>query len=242
MEISVRAHVDEALGFLDVVHHRHIPFAHVYAATLTANDVKSEELLVMREVFDRPTPYVMNALQSKSATKGNPVAYVGFNKDPGKGTPAKRFLNPNIHGGERALKSTERQLGGQFFVPGRGVPRDGYGNVRGSVYRRILSQLKVSTNVDANASDSRRSKAKRKNDAYFKSKRGYILHRTSVGSGKSRSDVIKVVLVPIKAPNYVKRFPFYETAERVVDAKYPVNFKLALDRAIATSNFKGRWS
>ena len=234
MDISIRAHITEAVRYLDDVHQRHIPFASLYAATLTARDVQAKEKTVMQQVFDRPTPYVMNALYVKPATKANPIASVEFREFAGKGTPAKRFLNPNIHGGGRALKSTERQLGGQYYAPGRTYKRDAYGNVQGSVYRRILSQLMASTNADANASGSAKSKRKRRNNAFFKTKAGYVLHRT--GKGK-----VEVALVPIKAPTYRKIFPFYEKAEEVVADRFPANFITALNRTIATSNYKGKW-
>ncbi len=235
MEVSVKAHITDAVRMLDDVHKRHIPFAAVYAATLTARDVAKEERTLMMQVFDRPTDYVLNALQVRPATLATPVAKVEFREFAGKGTPAKRFLNPNIHGGGRALKSTERQLGGQYYVPGLDLKRDGYGNVPGSVYRRILSHLKASTNADANVSGSKRSKSKRKADAFFKTKKGYVLQRI----GKHD---LKVAFVPIRAPVYRKRFPFYEKAETVVANRFPPNFVTALERAIGTSNYKGRWS
>lgn len=231
MFISVKAHISDAMSMLDDVHRRHIPFAAVYAATLTARDVKTHQVRVMQRVFDRPTPYVLNALRVKPATRNDPVASVEF-KEFG-GTPVKRMMNPNIHGGGRSLKSHERQLGGRFHAPGREIEREVYGNVRGSVYRRILSQLNLSTNVDANASDSVRSKRKRKGDVYFKLPNGMVLYR------KGRD--VKVALVPIKAPVYRKRFPFYEEARMVVADKYPENFITALNRAMATSNYKAKW-
>jgi hypothetical protein len=220
--------VTDAVSMLHDVHRRHIPFAAIYAATLTAREVKTHEQSVMRRVFDRPTPYTLNALATKPATKAAPVASVEF-KEFG-GTPAKRFLNPEIHGGARSMKSFERQMGGQFYAPGKGAVLNAYGNIAGSVYRRMLSQLMASTNADANASGSRRSKKKRKSDAYFVTKRGGIMQRKG-------SDV-KLVLVPIRAPNYRKLFPFYDEAKQVVAARYPDNFVTALNRAIATSHFK----
>jgi hypothetical protein len=232
MDISVRAHITEAASLLEAVHRRHIPFATVLAATSTAQDVKAREQSVMQQVFDRPTMYTMNALKVRPATRANPVASVEF-KEFG-GTPAKRFLNPNIHGGGRALKSTERQLGAQYYVPGLDMKKDGYGNLPGSVYRRILSHLKASTNVDANISGSARSRRKRRGNVFFKTKKGYVLQRL----GKHD---LKVALVPIRAPQYQKRFPFYETAHAVVAERYPPNFVAALQRAINTSNTRGPW-
>ena len=236
MEISIRAHVTDAVRYLSDVHKRHIPFAQIYAATLTARLVRTEEVAVMHRVFDKPTPYTINALRVKPATKSDPVATVAF-KEFG-GTPAKRFLNPNIHGGGRSQKSHERQLasllGSTFLVPGKGMLTNAYGNVSGSVFTRILSQLKASSDPMQNATDSRRSKAKRSNDAFFILKgKNIVMHR----KGKT----VKPALIPIRAPQYSKRFPFYETAQAVVAREFPKQFVVALERAIATSNYKGKW-
>ena len=245
MLISVKAHVTDAIEFLDRVHHRHIPFASIYAATLTAREVKEREVDVMQRVFDRPTPYVLNALRVKPATFQDNTATVEFKDFAGKGTPAKRFINPNVHGGGRAQKSHELKLMGlthsAFMIPGRDLPRDGYGNVRGSVFARILSQLKVSSDATQHASGSKRSKGRRKADAYFVSKRGFVLNRKTTGRGKGKSDQLSVVMAPIKAPHYQKRFPFYETGEAVVADRFPANFVTALERAISTSNRRGKW-
>lgn len=238
MQISVKVYADDALRMLDDVHRRHIPFALALALTQTAKDVQAKEKAVMRQVFDRPTPYVMNALQVKPATKAAPVAIVGFREFAGKGTPAKQFLTPNIHGGGRSQKSHERRLAtlmrSTFMVPGKAMMRDAYGNVPASVYTRILSQLGVATNADANATASKRSRAKRRNDAYFVTKRGLLMHR--------KGSQLTVALVPVRAPVYQKRFPFYETAQQVVAERFPVNFVAALERAISTSNYRGKWT
>lgn len=238
MQISIKAHVTDAIRALDEVHRRHIPFASVYAATLTARKVKVEEVAVMHRVFDKPTPYTLNALRVKPATMRDPVASVEFKDSTHKGTPAKRFLNPNIHGGPRSQKSHERRLaallGSTYLIPGKGVATNAYGNVSGATFTRILSQLKVSSDSYANASGSRRSKAKRKADAYFILKgRNIVMHR----KGKA----VMPALIPIKAPQYSKRFPFYETAQAVVAREFPQQFVTALNRAIATSNYKGKW-
>lgn len=240
MQISIKAHVTDAIRALDEVHKRHIPFASVYAANLTAIKVREEEKAVMRRVFDRPTPYTMTALQARMAhyRDANPVATVEFKDSAHKGVPAKRFLNPQVHGGGRSQKAHERQLaallGSTFLMPGKGVATNAYGNVSGATFTRILSQLKVNPDPYLNASGSRRSKAKRKNDAYFILKgKNIVMHR----KGKT----VMPALIPIKAPQYQKRFPFYETAEAVVAREFPAQFKLALERAIATSNYKGKW-
>lgn len=239
MQIDIRSNIKDASRFIDEVHRRHIPFASLYAATLTANDVKAEEISTMRRVFDRPTPYVLNAIAARPATKANPVAKVDFDKSTHKGTPAKRFLNPNIHGGPRSQKSSERQLsplmdGKQFAVPAKGAPVNAYGNMPGSTYTRILSQVGAMRDATGNASDSPRSKRKRKASAFFIPKKGGAIFERKGAS-------IKPVLVFTRAPSYSKRFPFYDVAQATVQRKFPDNFTKALDRAIATSNYKGKW-
>jgi hypothetical protein len=234
MQFDIRSNVREVSRWLDDAQKKQVPFSMVLAMTLTARDVREAEVGVMARVFDRPTPYTLNALRVVPATKQTMIASVAF-KDFG-GTPAKRFLNPEVHGGPRSRKSHERQLaplmrGYQYAVPARGQARDGYGNVKGAEFRRIISQLKVSNDPQLNASGSGRSKRKRKNNAFFIPKKGgAVYQRTGAG--------VKPVLVFVKAPRYRKRFPFYETAQSVVAEKFKVNFEVAFQRAMANSGYK----
>lgn len=232
MQFDIRSNAREVSRWLDDTQKRQIPFATVYAMTLTARDVQSAERMVMEKVFDRPTPYALNALQVKPATKQTMVASVAF-KEFG-GTPAKRFLNPEVHGGPRSRKSHERLIaplmgGNQFAVPGKGTDRDAYGNMKGSEIKRIISQLKVSTDPMQNVTGSGKSRRKRKNNAFFV-RGNKVFQRTGAG--------IKPVLVFVKAPRYRKRFPFYETAAQVVAARFAQNFEAAFQRTMANSGYK----
>lgn len=232
MQFDIRSNAREISRWLDDTQKKQIPFATVLAMTLTARDVKSAEDMVMTKVFDRPTPYTLNALRVTPATKQTMVASVAF-KDFG-GTPAKRFLNPEVHGGARSQKSHEKLLtplmqGFQFAVPGKGTDRDAYGNMKGSEIKRIISQLKVSSDPMQNARNSGRSKRKRKNNAYF-AKGRVVYQRTGAG--------IKPVLVFVKAPRYKKRFPFYETAASTVASNFAKNFEAAFQRTMANSGYK----
>ena len=239
MQFDIRSDAREVSRWLDDAQKKQIPFATVYAMTLTARDVRTAEIAVMEKVFDRPTPYTLNALQVKPATKQTMVASVAF-KEFG-GTPAKRFLNPEVHGGPRSQKSNEKQLsplmkGFQFAVPGKATDRDAYGNMKGSEYKRILSQLKVSSDPLQNTTNSGRSKRKRKHNAFF-IQRNIVFQRTGAG--------IKPVLVFVKPPRYRKRFPFYETGAQVVASRFKQNFEAAFQRTMANSGYKsargGKW-
>jgi hypothetical protein len=73
-----------------------------------------------------------------------------------KGTPASKFLAPEIYGGQRGQKRSERALtryappdvkramGNRgYWVPGPGLTLNAYGNVSGSTMVQILSDLKA---------------------------------------------------------------------------------------------------
>ena len=237
MQFDITSNMLEVRRWLDDAQKKQLPFATVQAMTLTAREVKTEEVSVMKRVFDRPTPYTLNALQVKPATRATMIASVAF-KEYG-GTPAKRFLNPEVHGGPRSQKSHELQIAGlmrasSYLVPARGVPLNQYGNVAGGTIRKVLSQLKVSPNPDANASNSRRSKGKRKAQEFFIAKgKDMVMER--------KDGQVQPFLVGVRSPNYRKRFPFYETADQVMRARLPVNFEIAFQRAMATSGYKGKW-
>lgn len=241
VQFDIRSNVAEVSRWLDDTQRNQIPFATVYAMTLTARDVRAEEVTTMERVFDRPTPYTLNALRVVPATKRSMIVSVEF-KEFG-GTPAKRFLNPEVYGGERSRKSSERQLaplmrGYRFTVPGRGAERNGYGNVSGAAIRRILSHVGVSSDATSNVSGSKRSKRKRKSDAYFVPKPGSKL---LAGVWQRKGVTIRPVLIFVSRATYRKRFPFYETAERVVSARFNINFEIAFQRTMATSSYKGKW-
>ena len=241
MQFDIRSNVRDVSRWLSDAEKKQVPFATVYAMTLTARDVKPAEQSVMQKVFSSPTPYALNALQVIPATKTSLVASVEF-KGFG-GTPAKRFLNPQVHGGLRSSKSHERRLssilhGSGYFMPARDAPRDAYGNITGATFRRILSQLKSPDVAFAEATNSRRSKKARKSSAFFIPKRGgMVLERKGVN--------VKPVLIATRAPRYSKRFPFYETAARVVAERFDINFKIAFESAMAHSGYKtergGKW-
>lgn len=234
MEIDIRSNVPQVARWLDDVQKKQLPFATALAMTMTAKDVKEAEISTMQRVFDAPTPYALNALRVEPAKKSRLIASVEFKEFSTKGTPAKRFLNPEIHGGLRSGKSHERQLApfmrgkGGFTVPAKGARLNKYGNIPGPTYTRILSHLKVSSDPTQNITGSKRSVARRRNSQYFAVPGKGVFERR----GKKK---IAPVLIFTKAPRYRKRFPFYDVGQRVVRERYPVNFEIAFQRAMATS-------
>jgi len=225
MAIHIRVDTSDVMRALRRLAKEDAPIVTAYALTKTAQDIKAEEITVMKRVFDRPSRFTLNALYMSPAKKNNLVASVYFKEGFGS-IPAWRYLGPQVEGGGRQHKAHEKRLiraghmkPDEYAVPGRGARLDQYGNLSGSTIERILSQVQAAEQMagyQANATNSRRSKAKRKSGRYF-------VLRGNVAPGiylREKLNTIVPVIMFVKAPRYKKRFPFYETAQSVFRQKF----------------------
>lgn len=249
----------ERLQMLDRLEREQLPFAAVLALTNTAQDVKQALVAEMSAVFDRPTRATLNALYVQPATRDKFEARV-FIKDGqsenakgnlvgqegvwGKGRAANTWLTPQVYGGARSQTGVEKRLSrsgalgaGQYVVPGRSLRLDAYGNVGQGQLNKILSGagLLSGPGYDANATDSKRSRAKG-NKRYFVIRKGSrpIGIAERLGYSKGSRNNIRMALAFVRAPSYQKRFDFFGVAERTARDQLPIRFELALARAIAT--------
>ncbi|MDQ2084712.1 hypothetical protein RA307_31410 [Xanthobacteraceae bacterium Astr-EGSB] len=228
-EIDIRANFDNIAQAVNEMQRDNIPFVTAYALTKTAQDVRVAEVDKMREVFDRPTRFALNALQVVPATKQDLRAAVVFKQGFGS-IPAERYLGPQVHGGGRAKKSHERALqsagilgAAEYCVPGKAAPLDAFGNMKGGDFTRILSQLQASRDPMQNMTPrSRRRAIKRAGGQYF------VLR----GAGRAPDGIYKrvaggaaeAVLIFVRAPSYTARLPYEQTAFDVVERQLPVHF------------------
>ena len=122
---------------LDDVQRKQLPFATSLAINRTAQRVKAAEEAEVKRVFDRPTSRTTRGLFMQSGSKAKPEARV-FLKDnqAGSGTPAAKFLLPQIEAGGRdqkrfevALKAVGILKAGWYVVPGDHAEIDAYGNI-----------------------------------------------------------------------------------------------------------------
>lgn len=228
-------------------------FATAVALTRTAiDDVRPKIRAEMVRVFDRPTPYTLNSMFVKGATKASLEARVWLKDNPfGKGTPADRYLAPQIFGGERRQKGLERalqaarlMLPGQFAVPAAGAQLDAYGNVKRSQIVQIMSQLRAQVGAGyesraSNSAASRRTVA-RQGQTYFAlpvQTRGlrpgvYLKKRFAHGSA------IRPVFLFVGQVRYRQRLRFFEVGETAARIAFPRHFEAAIERAIATARLR----
>lgn len=217
----------------------------------TANAIKREEISVMASVLDRPTPFTLNGLFIDPARPTRLQAEVFF-KDVYRsisggsvtGSTGWHYLLPQVEGGGRRFKQLERalQLGGMlpagwYVTPGRFMKLDSFGNMDRGQITQILSQLRVqltagySRSLPAVRGNERKviGALRRAGGRYFAVPPGRkgiapgVYLREFIGN-KAPMPVLKFV----QRVSYSKRFPFYETAQAVVDRDLARNLDQAL--------------
>lgn len=249
----------ELHAMLSDLEKKQMPFALAKALTKTAQEVQEAEIKVMQSTLDRPTPYTLKSLYVKPATKTDLSSMVYFKdkSSAGKGNPAANYIMPQVQGGQRNLKRFEsalRRIGvlpnGMYIAPGSACPLDGYGNIPAGFIVQILSYMRAfgEQGYKANITD------KRKKALAKGSKRGQgFEYFVSKGKGEwfgkeqhvppgiwkrigfSQGSAIKPIMMFVKEPSYSKRFPFYETAQKVIDKNLMDNFYKAFDEAVRTA-------
>lgn len=226
-------------------------FAMAVALSRTAVEVKEAEYQELKRSLDRPTPYTLRSLYVRPATRSRLEAKVWLKDDSaGSGTPAVRYLLPQIEGGTRSLKSFEKALQaagymrrGDKAVPGRFARLDQYGNVSFGQIIQILSQLRITLtsghtrNISTDKKKAKRA-MRRAGGQYFALPNGRgalrpgIYQRRDFAMGGAAP---RPVFIFVKDVAYRKRFPFEAVGRRVIEASLPANFERAWQEAMRTA-------
>ena len=214
-----------------------------YAAAQTANHlalaVRDAERREMERVFDRPTRWTLNSTRITYARKSRPIARVWLKDEAFKGTPATRYLAPQIFGGERSIKRFERALQhagilptGWLAVPGEAADLDAYGNMSRGQIVKILSWMGAFGEQGYRANITQ--EGRRRRERYSARKRGVgyfavtplrpdprtahltpgVYKRTTWRADRAVVSTIEPVLVFVKSASYAPRYDFFGVAER----------------------------
>ena len=253
--ISAKVFFDgkSAQGFLNDIQKR-VDISTAIALTKTAKAIEAEIKDEMGRVFDRPTPFTLNSLYVKTATRSSLQAEVKVKDKSFKGVPAVVWLAPQIYGGPRVEKRSEQRLRrsgvlypDEFAVPGSAAKLDGYGNMSRGQLQAILADMgshwdhsQNSTPQSRNKRASRRAVARR--GVYFSPRSGSHLPRgVYERTGFSRGSSIRPVLIFVRgAPRYSKRLRFFEIGERVTAARYPREWDAAMAEGLRIAEAKAR--
>lgn len=235
--------------------------AAVQALNWTAADAQVEVQNEMRKVFDRPTPYTIRGVGVWRAKAGDLVARVGLKDGAGKGTPASRFLAPQVYGGERGMKRFEKALerigalpSGWRVVPAQGAQMDAYGNMSRGQIVQILAALQAfgeqgyKANMDAKgrarlARGSKRSYGR----VYFVSHgRGWRHGTGSWKHGRNQhlpagvwmrqsgglGTALRPVLIFVKSTTYRPRLSFHKVVTDYARREFGTKFERAMRRQL----------
>jgi hypothetical protein len=228
-------------------------FAAAVALTRTVVvNVKPGMRKEMSRAFDRPTNYTLNSTVTKRATKDNLEARLWLKDDIyGKGTPADRYLSPQIFGGERRQKGLEIALQaarmmppGYVAVPAVGALLDANGNVKRGQIVQILSQLRLQRGAgyESRATGSTRSKRTiaKQGVTYFAvpvTSRGLkpgVYLRRKFGAGSA----VKPVFVYARRATYRPLLKFFEVGEKEAVSNFPGHFDIEITKAAAGAGLR----
>jgi hypothetical protein len=187
----------------------------------------------MATVFDRPTPFTLKAFNVYRSDRRTLTASVRLKDSPKLGE--KHFLIPQILGGSRDLKRSERWLRGsgilppgKFIRPGPGARLNSYGNISGPQMVQILSVLKAFPETGYQMNITERSKKRNKKPRNF-----FVLRKSGSPTGvfERRGGALRPVLTFIGRPQYRRRFNFYNVAEATVHQHLNSYIRQALEYA-----------
>lgn len=244
---------------------RRLNAAMATALTRTALEVRDAVKTEMRAVFDRPTPYTMNSLFVRPATAQRLAADVYFKDDrAGSGTPATKYLLPQVEGGSRGAKGLEvalRAVGvlpaGWFVVPGAGARLDAYGNVSRGQIIQVLSQLRITLVAGATRNlpfDARKQIAaqRKAGGRFFVIKPGAkgaapgVYQREFGVQGSARGGDVGVgsrnitpVFIFVRKASYRTRLDFDRITRATAAAKLPGHLRRAVQDQLDRASAKG---
>jgi hypothetical protein len=139
IKINVRANIQAASRDLNAFAYRQLPFATALALTGIAKKIRLEEQKALPTILDRPTPFTINSIGVKAATKANPTATV-FVRDI-----AAQYLAPFEFGGPHFLGAKRGLL----------TPKNVGLNPYGNLPRNLVARLKGRRDVFVGAVTTR---------------------------------------------------------------------------------------
>lgn len=167
--IQIKVDTREAIRWLTDIQRKQIPFATALALTRTAKAAQKQLKDEFKRVFDRPTPYTMNSLWTKTA-KPNDLTAMVYMKDKaiggGQYLSSAELLGHHFGGGPRERKRLEYRLqqngfieSSEYIVPGQAAKLDRYGNMNRGQIVQVMSQIGIKNmGSDSSPTTSKRSR------------------------------------------------------------------------------------
>ena len=249
MKIDIRHDLNPLIRNLDLRRDQ-VPYAAKLALDATAKATKAAEIEEMKRVFDRPTPYTLNAIYTKNATTQNLEARVWL-KDESMVAVNPHYLTPQSVGGTRPVKRFEQMLRQVLVVPedfvavpGNAAKLDQYGNISRGQIQQLLAYFQAFYlgNQSSNMSQKKRDKLAKGT----KTKQGYTYFVGRPGGGRlppgiwqrfqfAMGTAIKPIIIFVDRATYRKRLDWYGVANRVYAETFLPEFRAGYAKAMQTA-------
>lgn len=188
-----------------------------YALNDTSVRMRDSQKQEMIAVFQNPRPYTLNAIYAKKVINQSDNALgagIAFREWGVKGTPAYKYLWPNIEGGPRRMKRSEKALQakgvlppGKYTAMGSSYPKDPWGDITGGVYTRMLAELNALPGAPTGPKGQQK-KRKKAADRFFLWYPGYASSEPTGIAERQSGGRIRIFLKFISKPNYKPRYDF----------------------------------
>ncbi|SFI75308.1 hypothetical protein [Nitrosomonas sp. Nm34] len=254
--IEVKADFSQLLEKMTTLQMKQIPFAMSLAINRTAKKIKEAQEREIKDVFDRPTPYIQNSVFLKPSTKNDLTAIVGIKDQSVKAVPPSKILSAEIVGGERRLKRYEKALRavgalppGYVATPGKGATFDAYGNISKGQIEKILAYFKAFPEAGYKANSTAESMARLRRGTRNRVGISYFVGRPANGrlplgiyqrshaSARFSGPVmpLRPILIFIPTALYEATLDFRFVAENIIKKEFDSEFNKALVEAMRTA-------
>lgn len=224
-----------------------------FAAARALNDagkkaIKEDLPKEMRRVFDEPTKFTQNGFFTSRATKQDLRIEIRPREFAGKGTAAFKYLEPEIEGGGRVQKRSEKRLSALvgrkvYLLPGKAAKLNKHGNLTGSQMVKILSRVGALSDQSLGKRGRRKiTAAKKLVNHGSRAKSDHFIARSrksgqpfAIYRYRKKGVVEPVLYLTTRQPRYKAIFQFAPVLDRAVAEHLPTFFQQRLDEAILTA-------
>lgn len=252
MALSLTVRADTALlrRQLSDLQKRDVPFAAAGAATDVAFKARAALQEEMKRVFKDPVAWTLRSVVvDKAEAKSGKPARVRFEEFSRGGTPAGRYLAPQIGGGGRVQTPFEQRLGmiagvlqpDEYLVPARYAERKANGNLNPGQLAKILADL--GGLPEARLAPGRKSRGKRRDETYVLLRggaatwHGNAVAKVPPGIYLRAGANLYLVFLIVAQPQYKAIFDFSSVVKRVMEREFAAAFRQRLDKAWASSRY-----
>jgi hypothetical protein len=235
--VEIKIDIDELNRQVSLTYQKQLPFAISKGMNAALFDTRKTIIGQMESIFHKPVPFTTNSLLVTKTTKQNFEGGIGYKEWASKGTPAFKYLQAQVYGGDRRPKKHEVALrrkgiigAGKFTVPSKHFT-DSHGNMPGPLVVKMLSGLSAFGEQGYRANI--RLKKNQVSPFFVGGKNAD--DRSVIWYAPDGWASAKPFMFIIDSPKYTARFHFEKLVHDTFGKAFPKRFEEAMAQAIATA-------